>query len=107
MKAATKVMPVAAAVTALSTLACCLPLSLSAAIGIASLSLLLDRYRAWLVAIAVMFLVVGAVQLYRFNRACRKTSVGSVVFLVLAGVIVIGVSLFPQIVAVVLADLFS
>jgi hypothetical protein len=100
-------MPVAAAATALSTLACCLPLSFSAAIGIASLGLLLDRYRAWLVAVAVLFLAIGAVQLYRFNRACRKTSVGSVALLVLAGVIVIAVSLFPQVIAVVLADVFS
>ena len=40
-------------------------------------------------------------------RACRKISVGSVVLLVLAGMIVIGVSLFPQVIAVVLADVFS
>ena len=107
MKTPTKVMPVAAAVTALSTLACCLPLSFSAAIGIASLGLLVEPYRGWLLGVAVLFLATAVLQLYRFHQACRKTSVGSVVLLVLAGMIVIGVSLFPQVIAVVLADVFS
>lgn len=45
MKPATKMMPVAAAVAALSTLMCCLPISLSAAIGVAGLAVAIERYR--------------------------------------------------------------
>jgi hypothetical protein len=106
MKPATKVMPVAAAVTAVSTLACCLPLSLSAAIGVASLAVAIEPYRHWFVSVSVFFLAVGLFQLHRFKRTCRKSSRSGIVFFSIAAIIVLGVSLFPQVVAVVLADLF-
>ena len=104
MKPSTKVMPVAAVVTALSTLACCLSLSLTAAAGIASLRIAIERN--WLVGISTIFLAVGLFQLYRFKRNCRKSSRSGIVVFVLAAIIVLGVSLFPQAIAVVLADLF-
>ena len=107
MKPSTKVMPVAAAVTALSTLACCLPLSLTAAVGIASLSIAIEPFRNWLVGISTIFLAIGLFQLYRFKRNCRKSSRTGIVVFVLAAIIVLGVSLFPQAIAVVLADLFQ
>jgi hypothetical protein len=106
MKPSTKVMPVAAALSALSTLACCLPLSLSAAAGLASLSIALEPYRGWLIGVSIMLLLVGVLQLYRFRRTCRKNSLSGIVVVVLAGIIVVTVSLFPQAIAVVLADLF-
>jgi len=99
-------MPLAAAITALSTLACCLPLSLSAAVGIATLGVVFERYRGGLIAISILFLAIGVFQLYRFKRTCRKSSVSDIVIVVLAGIIVVGVSLFPQAIAVLLADLF-
>ena len=106
MKPSTKVMPVAAAITALSTLACCLPLSLSAAFGIATVSVVLEPYRSGLIAISIVFLAIGAFQLYRFKRTCRKNSVSDIVVVVLSGIIVVGLLLFPQAMAVLLADLF-
>jgi len=106
MKPTTKVMPVAAAFTALSTLACCLPLSLSAVIGIASLGVILEPYRGWLVEISLVFLAIGAFQLCRFKRSCRKNSRVGIVIMVVAVIVVAGVSLFPQVIAVLLADLF-
>ena len=99
-------MPVAAAVTALSTLACCLPLSLGAAVGIAGLGLAIEPYRGWFVSAAFAFLTVGLFQLYRFKRLCRNSSRSGIVFFSLAAIIVLGVSLFPQAIAAVLADLF-
>jgi len=106
MKLSTKIMPVAAAVAALSTLACCLPLSLSAAVGVATLGVLLEPYRTGLIAISITFLAIGVFQLYRFKRTCRKNSVSDIVVVVLSGIIVVGLSLFPQAIAVLLADLF-
>src|SRR5215510_5469096 len=106
MKPATKVMPVAAAVTALSTLVCCLPLSLSAAIGVAGLAVAIEPYRHWFVSLSVFFLAIGLFQLYRFKRTCRKSSQSGIVVFAIAVIIVLGVSLFPQVIAVVLADLF-
>jgi hypothetical protein len=102
----TKVMPVAAAVTALSTLACCLPLSLSATIGVASLAVAIEPYRNWFVSVSVFFLGVGLFQLYRFKRTCRKGSRSGIVVFSIAAIIVLGISVFPQVIAVVLADLF-
>ena len=106
MRSSTKVMPVASAITALSTFACCLPISLSAAVGIATLGVVFERYRSGLIAISILFLAIGVFQLYRFKRTCRKSSVSDIVIVVLAGIIVVGVSLFPQAIAVLLADLF-
>jgi len=106
MKPSTKVMPVAAAVTALSTLACCLPLSLTAAVGIATLSVVIEPFRNWLVGISTIFLAVGLFQLYRFQRTCRKSNRSGIVVFVLAAIIVLSVSLFPQVIAIALADLF-
>ena len=105
MKPATKVMPVAATVTALSTLACCLPLSLSAAIGVAGLAVAIEPYRHWFVSVSVFFLAVGLFQLYRFKRTCRRSSRSGIVLFSIAAIIVLGVSLFPQVIAVVLAGL--
>src|SRR5262245_38067695 len=106
MKLSSKTMPAAAAITALSSLACCLPLSLSAAAGIATLGIVLKPYRVALIAVSIVFLAIGTYQHYQFKRSCRKNSVGGIVVLVLSGIIVIGVSLFLQVIAVVLADLF-
>jgi len=106
MKPATKVMPLAAAATTLSTLACCLPLSLSVAIGVAGLAVAIEPYRHWFVSVSVFFLAVGLFQLYRFKRTCRKSSRGGIVVFSIAAIIVLGVSLFPQVIAVVLAELF-
>ena len=106
MKPATKVMPVVAAVTALSTLACCLPVSLSAAIGVAGLAVAIEPYRPWFVSLSIFFLAVGLFQLYRFKRTCRKSSRSGIVVFSIAAIFVLGVSLFPQVIAVVLAGLF-
>jgi hypothetical protein len=107
MKPTTKFMPLAAALTALSTLACCLPFSLAAAFGIGGLGILLEPYRGWLIAVSVVLLGTGIFELYRFRLTCRKNSRSGILVLVLAVIIVVGVALFPQAIAVVLADLLQ
>ena len=106
MKLSGKMMPVAAAAAALSTLACCLPLSFSAAAGIATLGVVLKPYRTALIVTSIVFFAIGVFHLYRFRRSCRNDSVSDAVIMVLSGIVVLGVSLFPQVIAVVLADLF-
>ena len=104
MKHSTKVLPVAAAVTVLSTIACCLPLG---AFGIATLSIAVALLGNWLVgSLSLLFLAVGLFQLYRATGACRKQSRSSIAILGLAAIIVLGVLLFPQPIAVLVADLF-
>ncbi|PYS50377.1 MAG: hypothetical protein DMG13_21110 [Acidobacteria bacterium] len=103
MKHSTKVLPVAAAVTVLSTIACCLPLG---AFGIATLSIAVALLGNWLVGLSLLFLAVGLFQLYRATGACRKQSRSSIAILGLAAIIVLGVLLFPQPIAVLVADLF-
>jgi hypothetical protein len=103
MKIAERATPVAAMITALSTLACCLPFSFMGAIGFASLSVFAARYRWWLLAIALLFLVAGAVQLYRGRTSCNRPTRASVVVFWTAVCVCMLVLLFPQLLASVLA----
>ena len=104
MKHAEKVAPVAAAASALATLACCLPLGIAAAAATASLGAVLSEYRPWLLAASAVLLIVGVVQLWRVQRACATRNRGSIVILALSATIVILVALFPQVVAGLVAD---
>jgi hypothetical protein len=54
MKHSTKVMPVAAAVTALSTIACCLPISLTTALGLAGLSMVMVPMPKWFMGLSML-----------------------------------------------------
>ncbi len=99
-----RVTPVVAAVSALSTLLCCLPFGVAAAAGTAGLSVLLEPLRPWLVGMSIALVVIGSVQLYRSNRTCRRRSPASLAVLLLSAIVVVGVVLLPQIVANVLAN---
>lgn len=98
-----KVTPVAAALSALATLVCCLPLGIPAAVAALGLSVALDWLRPWLIAIAVILLGVSFLQIYRGRRSCRRNSRLSLLLFGVSAVVVVGVILFPQI----LADLLS
>ena len=97
--------PVAAAVSALATLACCLPLGIAGAAGALGLSVVLASLRPWLIAFAVAFLGVGLIQLYRGQKSCRRRSPLSLVLLGVSAAIVLGVIAFPQHVAELMAAL--
>lgn len=102
MKHGEKLAPVAAAVSALSCLACCLPFGIAAAAGAAGLSVVLDGLRPYLLVLSGGLLVFGFWQLYR-SRACRlRTRTGLTVIWVSA-LIVTAVALTPQIVGSLLA----
>jgi len=99
MRATERWAPVAAAVSALATLACCLPLGIAGAVGALGLSVALAALRPWLLGIAAVLLVVGFIQLYRGQRACRPRSRFSLVLFCISAAVVVGVLVFPQKVA--------
>ena len=105
MKIAERAAPVAAAVAALSTLACCLPLGIAGAVGALGLSVVLSSLRPWLISIAVIFLAVGLFQLYRGQRSCNRRSPVSFVIFGVCAAVVVAVLAFPQRVAEVMATL--
>jgi cytochrome bd-type quinol oxidase subunit 2 len=98
-----KIAPVAAAATALATLACCLPVGIAAAAATASLATVVAEYRNWFLFASAALLTVGIVQLNRAQRQCSTRKRGSVAILTISGTVVVLVALFPQIIAAMIA----
>lgn len=105
MRVTERVAPIAAAMSALATLACCLPLGIAGAIGALGLSVALDALRPWLIGIAVILLALGSWQLYRGKASCRRRSRLSFVLFGVSALVVLGVMIFPQKIAELLAAL--
>jgi len=105
MRLTEKLTPVAAAMSALATLACCLPLGIAGAVGALGLSVALEKLRPWLIGLAVVLLGVSAFQMYRGQKSCRRRSRLSLVLLALSATVVLAVILFPKKLAELLAAL--
>jgi chromate transport protein ChrA len=105
MRATEKLTSVAAAMSALATLACCLPLGIAGAAGALGLSIALERLRPWLISLAVILLGVSAFQMYRGQKRCKQRSRLSLIFFGLCAAVVLAVMIFPQILAELLAAL--
>ena len=105
MKNSEQVTPVAAAVTALSTLLCCIPTGFAAAAATTSVGLFVVDHQGWFLAASVGLMAIGLLQ-WRRARGCsisrRRTSA---VILALAAAIVASVIFFPQVLAGLMADL--
>lgn len=95
--------PVAAALSALATLACCLPLGIAGAVGALGLSVALEALRPWLIGLALVLLGFSGFRMYRSGKSCRPRSRLTLVLFGLSAAIVLGVMLFPQ----TLADLLA
>jgi pheromone shutdown protein TraB len=95
--------PVAAVITALSSLACCLPFSFVGAIGLAGASARLQALRPWFLAGAGVLLFAGFIQLYVRKNQCARRSKLSVAIFWVATALVLLLILFPQIIASLLA----
>jgi hypothetical protein len=104
MKHSEKVAPLAAVMSALSTVICCLPLSISAAAGAVGLGVVLEPLRPWLLGSSMALLAIGFVQLRRSRATCRPRSGVSAAVLLLSTMIVFALVLFPQTVASLLAN---
>jgi hypothetical protein len=104
MRHSEKITPVAAAISALSTIACCLPSGIAAAAGAAGLGVVVEPLRPWLVGLSIALLVVGFLQLYRANRSCRRRSPASIAVFSISAIMVVSILLFPQIMAGLIAN---
>lgn len=95
---------VAAIVSALATVSCCLPLGFAAAIGAGAASAFFQTLRPWLLGLAIVLIGFGFWQ-QRRARQCsvRGRWIGNVL-LWCALVTVVVMILFPQQIAGLLAD---
>ena len=100
MKAVERGAPAAAMVAALSALACCLPFGMVGALGLAGLSVWIAPLRPWLLVVSVLLLALSFWQIYRRGRQCnaRRSRVSVALFWV-AVVVVLLVTVFPQVIA--------
>jgi hypothetical protein len=104
MKHTEKITPVAGALTALATLACCLPVGFAAAAATASVAAVVASYQSWFLGASVVLLALGGVQLAQARRTCPTRGNASVVILALSALVVALVIFFPQVIAGLLAD---
>ena len=104
MKAVERGAPAAAIVAALSALACCLPFGMVGALGLAGLSVWIAPLRPWLLVASLLLLALSFWQIYRRGRQCnaRRSRVSVALFWV-AVVVVLLVTVFPQVIANLLA----
>lgn len=98
------VAPIAAMLSSLATLACCLPVGFLAAAGAASAGVFLQRFRLGLLALSVVFLVLGFWQQRRGAQCGLKRTRWTRALVWIAAVIVLVVLLFPQEIAGFFAD---
>jgi hypothetical protein len=100
-----KLAPVAAVVSAISCLACCLPFGIAAAAGTAGLGLVLEPLRPYLMAASGALVLFGVWQFYRRGPSCRRRSRVSIAIIWTCAAIVALLIVAPQILASFLADL--
>ena len=105
MRVTERLPPVAAALSALATLACCLPLGIAGAVGALGLSVALEALRPWLIGLAIVLLGFSGFQMHRSGKSCRRRSRLSLVLFGLSAAIVVRVMLFPQTIAELMATL--
>ena len=96
MRVAERLSPVAAALSALATLACCLPLGIAGAVGALGLSVALEALRPWLIGLALVLLDFSAFEMCRNGRSCRRVAGLSLVLFGLSAAIVVGVISFRR-----------
>ncbi len=104
MKHTEKIAPVAAAFSALATLACCVPIAIAAGTATASLAIVAGSYRWWFLGASAVLLTRGAVQVARVRRTCSTRGSASMVILAVSAAIVLLVVLLPQVLAGLIAD---
>lgn len=96
----------AAIVSSLATITCCLPLGFAAALGAGAASAFFAALRPWLLGLSVAMLGLGFWQQHRAKKcAVRGRFVGNLL-LWAAVIVVLGMILFPQQIAGFIADKF-
>jgi hypothetical protein len=96
----------AAVVSSMIAIGCCLPLGFAAALGVASASAFLTTLRPWLLGLSVVLLGVGFWQQHRETQCAIRGKLLGKVLLWAALAVVLGMILFPQQIAGFIADRF-
>lgn len=97
----------AAILSSVAAISCCLPLGFAAALGAGAASAFFTTLRPWLLGLSIVLLGLGFWQQHRAKQcSIRGRLIGSVL-LWTALVVVVGMILFPQEIAAFIADRFS
>jgi len=90
-----------------ATIGCCLPIGFAAALGVGTASAFFTTLRPWLLVLSVALLAVGFWQQHRAKQCAVRGRWLGTVLLWAAVLVVAGMVLFPQQVAVFIADRFN
>ena len=96
-----------AILSSVATIGCCLPLGFAAALGAGAASVFLTTLRPWLLGLSVVLLGLGFWQQHRAKQCSIRGRLIGNVLLWTALVVVLGMILFPQEIAAIIADRFS
>ena len=96
----------AAIVSAVATISCCLPIAFASALGTGAASAFATTLRPWLLVLSVILLGLGFMQQHRAKQCAVRGRLIGKVLLWAAVVVVLGMILFPQEISAVIADLF-
>lgn len=97
----------AAILSSVATISCCLPLGFAAALGAGAASAFFTALRPWLLVLSVVLLGLGFWQQHRAKQCSIRGRLSGNVLLWTALVVVVGMILFPQEIAAFIADRFS
>jgi hypothetical protein len=93
----------AAILGAAATMSCCLPLGFAAALGAGAASAFFATLRPWLLGLSVLFIALGFWQQHRATQCSVRGRLLGKALLWAAVVVVVGMLLFPQQIAGLLA----
>lgn len=97
---------IAAILSSVATISCCLPIGFAAALGASAASAFFTTLRPWLLGLSVVLIALGFWQQRRAKLcAVRGRMIGNV-FLWAAVVVMVAMTLFPQEIAAIIADRF-
>lgn len=96
---------VGAIVSSLATIGCCLPLAFAAALGAGAAGAFFATLRPWLLALSVALIGLGFWQQHRARQCAVRGRLLGKVFLWAAVILVLGMVLFPQQIAGIIAGL--
>jgi hypothetical protein len=97
---------VAAILSSLATIACCLPLGFAAALSAGAASAFFTTLRPWLLGLSIVLLGLGFWQQHRAKQCAVRGRLIGKVLLWAAVAVVLGMILFPQQIAGFIADRF-
>jgi len=97
----------AAILSSIVTIGCCLPLGVAAAVGTGAASVFFATLRPWLLGLSVALLGLGFWQQHRAKQCSIRARMMANVLLVTALFVVLGMILFPQEIAAIIADRLS